>query len=345
MTADTLALEVKGTVEGDASVNLKGISTLDEAETGQLSFLSNRKYTNQLYRTKASAVLVPKSFTPDSPVEVTLIRVEDVYGTVGLLLEQLQEKNSRNTGIHPAAIVAESAEVDADAWIDAGAVIGERARIAAGAQIFPGCYLGDDVQVGEKTVLHAGVKIYHSCIIGNHCVLHSGAVVGSDGFGFAPMPDGSYRKIPQLGNVVIEDHVEIGANTTIDRATLKSTIIRKGVKLDNLIQVGHNVEIGENTVIAAQTGISGSTRIGEASVIAGQVGFAGHLHIAPNTTIGAQSGIGKDISESGIIWHGSPVAPLKETLRSQSIFRKLPEIEQRLRDLERQRKGEQNDNK
>ncbi len=301
-----------------------------------MSFVSNPKYEEYLYDSKASIIIVNESLEITRAVKPTLIRVKDAYSSFALLLEKYNEMISggTKTGIEQPSYISPTAKVGTDVYVGAFTYIGEHAVIGDGVKIYPGCYIGNNVTIGAGSKIYSGVKIYDECHLGAKVVIHSGTVVGGDGFGFAPLPDGTYKKIPQIGNVIIEDDVEIGTNTTIDRATMGSTIIRKGVKLDNLIQIAHNVEIGENTVIAAQTGVSGSTKVGKNCIIGGQVGMVGHIHIADGTRINAQSGLSKSITNEATTLNGSPAFDYKSSLKSQAIFRNLPELQQRLQKLE-----------
>jgi UDP-3-O-[3-hydroxymyristoyl] glucosamine N-acyltransferase len=334
-TAATIAGFLKGEVEGDAGIKVNTIAKIEEGQPGALSFLANPKYEHYLYDTKSSIVLVNKSFVPSQKVEATLIKVENAYEAFASLLRLVDEARPRKKGIHATAIIESSAKVGSDVFIGPYAYIGENCIIGDGCSVYPHVYIGDNTRLGSNCTINPGVKIYHDCIVGEGCIIHAGTVIGSDGFGFAPQSESEFMKIPQLGNVVLEDHVEIGANVTIDRATMGSTIIRKGVKLDNLIQIGHNVEIGENTVMAAQTGISGSTKVGKNCMFGGQVGLAGHIKIANGTKIGAQGGILGDVKEENSVIIGSPAIELKQFLRSSVIFKKLPEMKVKIDSLEK----------
>jgi UDP-3-O-[3-hydroxymyristoyl] glucosamine N-acyltransferase len=302
---------------------------------GTLSFLSNPKYHHHIYTTAASVVLVGKDFNPLGPVPCTMIRVDDPYRALSKLLALIEKRPDR-TGIESPVFVHENAVIGSGVYIGAFSYISKGAKIGDNVKIFPQVYISEDVVIGNDTWIYAGVRIHNNCIIGHHCIIHSGVVIGGDGFGFAPVSGSDFTKIPQIGNVVIEDNVEIGSNTTIDRATIGSTIIRRGVKLDNLIQVAHNVEIGENTVIAAQTGISGSTKIGGNCMIGGQVGMIGHITIADGTKIAAQSGLPQSITREGSAVAGSPAFDVIPFHRASIIFRKLPEIVDRITRLEDQ---------
>lgn len=328
---------VGGELSGNGDVLIDKVLPIEEAQAGALTFLSNPKYISHLYSTGASAVLINKDFEPENNGHPTLIKVDDVYSCFSILLERYTKNgHSDKVGIEEGAIVREGATHGKNVYIGGGAYVAKGCKLGNNVKIFPGVILGDNVEIGNNTIIHAGAKIYAECKIGNDCIIHSGAVIGSDGFGFAPQKDGSYMKMPQTGNVLVEDNVEIGANTTIDRATLKSTVIKKGAKLDNLIQIAHNVEIGENTVIAAQAGISGSTKIGTNCVIAGQVGIVGHLKIADNTRFGAKTGVNKSIATTGTDWMGIPALPYKESLQAMVISKKLPELYKQIQKLQQE---------
>jgi UDP-3-O-[3-hydroxymyristoyl] glucosamine N-acyltransferase len=324
--AGTIAGFLKGEVEGNPGVKVNTIAKIEEGHPGALSFLANPKYEPFIYTTQSSIVLVNRNFVPSSKIEATLIRVENAYEAFASLLRLVDQARPRKSGIHPTAVIESTATVGSDVYIGPYAYIGENCKVGDGSSIYPHVYLGDNSIVGKNSTLNHRVTIYHDCRIGNNCIIHAGSVIGSDGFGFAPQSDNEFAKIPQLGNVVIEDNVEIGANVTIDRATMGSTFIRKGVKIDNLIQIAHNVEIGENTVMAAQVGISGSTKIGSNCMLGGQVGIAGHLKIANGTKIGAQAGILGDVKEENTAIIGSPSMDFKQFMKSYVIFRKLPEL-------------------
>lgn len=341
--AMTIAGFLKGEVEGDPQVKVNTIAKIEEGSEGALSFLANPKYEPYIYTTKSSIVLVSKSFRPSEKVSATLIRVDDAYESFASLLRLVDQARPRKKGIHPTAIIEASATLGKDIYIGPYAYIGENCSIGDNCSVYPHVYIGDGTTVGKNCTLYSGVKIYHECIIGANCTIHAGTVIGSDGFGFAPQSDSEFMKIPQLGNVVVEDNVEIGANVAIDRATMGSTVIRKGVKIDNLVQIGHNVEIGENTVMAGQTGIAGSTKVGRNCMFAGQVGIAGHLKIADGTKIGAQSGIPGDVRKENSVLLGYPAMDHKDFLRSSVIFRKLPDlkikVDEIVREIEKLKKG------
>ncbi len=324
-SAQQIADVLNGTVEGNPDIKVSNFSKIEDGKPETLTFLANPKYSNYLYDTKASIVLVNNDLVLEKKVETTLIRVENAYTALAIILDLVDSiLNPKKEGIEANSYIAENASIGEKIYVGAFSYISNNAKIGNKAQIYPQVYIGDNVVIGDNTVIYAGAKIYPNCKIGNNCIIHSGAVIGSDGFGFA-MEAGSYKKIPQLGNVIIEDNVEIGANTTIDRAVMDSTIIGKGVKLDNLIQIAHNVEVGENTAMASQVGISGSTKVGKNCVLGGQVGLGGHITIGDNSSIGAQSGIISNIKEGSQIL-GSPAIPVKSFFRSSAIFPKLPDI-------------------
>ncbi|HBB93436.1 MAG: UDP-3-O-(3-hydroxymyristoyl)glucosamine N-acyltransferase [Bacteroidetes bacterium GWF2_49_14] len=333
-TAQQIAGYLGGRVEGNAEARVNDVSRIEDGRPGTLSFLANMKYQDHLYKTKASVVLVHNDFVASRPLTCTLVMVDDPYRALAKLLT-IVEKRPNRTGIEPMAFVHEEAVLGSDVYVGAFSYVSKGARIGNNVKIFPQVYISEDVVIGDDTWLYSGARVHNGSVIGSHCIIHSGAVIGGDGFGFAPVTGSDFTKVPQVGNVVIEDYVEIGTNTTIDRATIGSTIIRKGVKLDNLIQIAHNVEIGENTVIAAQTGISGSTRIGKNCMIGGQVGIIGHINIADGTRIAAQSGIGQSVRETGTAIQGSPAFDLLPYQRSYVLFRKLPDLAERLRRLEK----------
>jgi len=334
-SAASIAAFLKGDIVGDPEIKVNTISKIEEGQTGALSFLANPKYEHYIYETKSSIVLVNKSFVPAAEISATLIRVEDAYEAFASLLRLVDQARPRKKGIHPSAVIEPTAKIGTDVFIGAFTYVGENCVIGNGCSIYPQVYIGDNTTLGNDCTINPGVKIYHDCIIGEGCIIHAGTVIGSDGFGFAPQSESEFMKIPQLGNVVLEDHVEIGSNTAIDRATMGSTIIRRGVKLDNLIQIGHNVEIGENTVMAGQTGIAGSTKIGKNCMFGGQVGIAGHIKIASGTKIGAQGGILGDVKKENTIIIGSPAIEIKNFLKSSILFRKLPEIKDKIDYLEK----------
>ena len=332
-TASAIAGFLNGEIEGDQNVKVNTVAKIEDGFEGALSFLANPAYEQYIYTTNSSVVLVNKTFIPSGKIKATLIKVDNSYESFASLLRLVEQSKPRKKGIHPSVVIEPSAKIGDDVYIGPYSYIGENCSVGSGCSIYPNVYIGDNSKIGENCVLYAGVKIYHECVIGEKCIIHAGAVIGSDGFGFAPSAE-EYSKIPQLGNVILEDNVEIGANTAIDRATMGSTIIRKGVKLDNLIQIGHNVEVGENTVMAAQTGIAGSTKIGKNCMLGGQVGIAGHLKIGADSKLGAQAGIISDIKENSAIL-GSPALDIKQYMRSYAIFRKLPDLKTKLDTLEK----------
>jgi len=336
-TAEQIANALNGAVEGDKTIEVFTLSKIEEGTPGSLSFLANPKYTPHIYETQASIVIVNADFNPTKEIHCTLIRVQDAYTAFSQLLEMYNEVKLNKSGISPKAAISESAKIGENVYIGEFVVIGNNAVIGDNTKIYPQTYIGDNVKIGSDTTLFAGVKIYSDCSVGSQCTLHAGVVIGSDGFGFAPQADNNYKKVAQIGNVIIEDNVEIGANTTIDRATLGSTIIRKGVKLDNLIQIAHNVEIGENTVMAALSGVSGSTKIGKNCMIGGQVGMSGHLKIGDNVKIGAQAGIMSNVKDNLAII-GSPAIDVGAFMKSSVYFKKLPELANRIHQLEKKLK-------
>ncbi len=335
MSAAELGELLNGEVIGDPSVRVHKLTKIEEGENGALSFLANPKYEAFAYETKASILIVNSDFEPQKDVQSTLIKVEDAYSSFASIMDKLVDRSAK-TGRHVTAFVSPGAKVSEEAYIGPFCFIGEGAIIAAGVQLGAHISIGEGTIVGEHTKIEAGVKVYHDCEIGKNCVIHAGTVIGSDGFGFAPQTDGSFKKVPQLGKVIIEDEVEIGANVCIDRGTLGATRIARGVKLDNLIQVAHNVEIGANTVIAAQTGVSGSTKLGASCLIGGQVGFVGHISVAPGSKINAQSGVAKNIKQANKSWNGSPAFAFNDNLRSKVYFKRLPDLVRRIEDLEKE---------
>lgn len=333
-TAEMIAGLLSGEIVGDKSVAVSTVSSIDGGKEGSLAYLTNPAYEQYIYTTEASIVLVDKTFEPKQEVKATLIKVENVGQCVLNLLEMYNATRPRKTGISKLASIHEGAKIGDDCFVGDFTVIEGTAQIGNNVQIYPQCYIGDNVTIGEGTKIYPGVKIYEGCVVGNNCILHAGVIIGADGFGFAPKEDGTFAKIPQLGNVIIEDNVELGANTCVDRAKTDSTIIRSGVKLDNLIQVGHNVQIGSNTVMSAQVGIAGTTKIGSNCFVGGQVGFADHITVGNNCKIGSQSGLDKSVPD-GEIRFGSPALPGVQYHRSFAVFKQLPEISQKLREMEK----------
>jgi UDP-3-O-[3-hydroxymyristoyl] glucosamine N-acyltransferase len=340
-TVKQIAGLLGGEIEGDESLIINQLSKIEEGKPGTISFLSNLKYEPYLYTTEASAVIVDKRFEPKKAFKTTLIWVENSYSAFTLLLQQYERIiKGEKRGIEQPSHLGQGTSTGENLYLGAFAYVGANCKIGHNVKIYPHTYIGDNVKIGDGTIIHSGVRIYNNTVIGNNCTLFANAVIGSDGFGFAPQSDGTYQTIPQLGNVLIEDNVSIGAGTTIDCATMGSTIIRQGVKLDNLVQVGHNVEIGKNTVIAAQAGIAGSTKIGENCVIGGQAGFNGHITIPNGTKVGGQAGVTRTWNEEGLSLNGTPALEIKDSLRSAAIFRKLPLLEKRVQILEKQNKDD-----
>ena len=332
-SANDIAALLNGEVEGDGNIKVSSISKIDQSVPGTLTFLSNPAYTKFIYTTTASLVIVNRDFKPDNGLSCTLIRVDDAYSALARLLDFYTKTKPTKVGIEQPSFISSSAILGEQIYIGAFAYIGENAVIGNKVKIYPHVYIGDNVKVGENTILYSGVKIYADCLVGASCIFHSGAVVGSDGFGFAPNPDGTYTKIEQIGNVVIYDNVELGANTTIDRSTMGSTILSKGVKLDNLVHIAHNDEIGENTVMAAQTGIAGSTIVGKNCSFGGHVAITGHITIGDNSKIGPKSGVMASVKPNSVLL-GAPAANFKDTMRQYSIIRNLPKMREELIDLQ-----------
>jgi UDP-3-O-[3-hydroxymyristoyl] glucosamine N-acyltransferase len=334
-TLSQLAGLLNGELVGEGHTKVNKLSKIEEAGPGSVSFLSNKKYEKFVYSTKASAIIVNKDFRFARPVNVNLIKVEDSYSAFTRLLEEYKKLSQKpKTGIEQPSYIDETAEIGTGLYLGAFAYIGHGAKISNHVQIYSQVYIGENVSIGDQTIIYPGVRIYDDTVIGAHCVIHAGAVIGSDGFGFAPQKDGTYKTIPQLGNVIIEDHVDIGANTTIDCATIGSTRIRKGVKVDNLVQIGHNCEIGENTVIAGLSGLAGSAKIGKSCVIGGQVGIAGHLEVADRVTLAAKTGVSKSINETGTVKWGYHAMDHRDFMKSYAVFKNLPDLTKRIKELE-----------
>ncbi|MBM3421446.1 MAG: UDP-3-O-(3-hydroxymyristoyl)glucosamine N-acyltransferase [Bacteroidetes bacterium] len=334
-TAEMIAAYLKGTIEGNPSVKVRTIARIEEGFEGALSFLANPKYEQYIYTTGSSVVLVNRDFVPASPVNATLVRVDDAYKAFASLLTMYEQSKPSKKGIHPTAVIEESARIGADVYIGPYVYIGENVVVGDKCSIYSHVSIGDNSRTGSGCRIYSGVRIYHDTIIGNGCTIHAGSVIGADGFGFAPQSDSEFMKVPQIGNVILEENVEIGANVCIDRATIGSTVIRRGVKLDNLIQVGHNVEIGENTVMAGQTGIAGSTKIGRNCMFAGQVGVMGHITVADGTRVGAQSGIAGAVKKPDSVIIGSPAFDYHSFMKSFVVFKKLPEMKSAIDKLEK----------
>ncbi|MDR2232178.1 MAG: UDP-3-O-(3-hydroxymyristoyl)glucosamine N-acyltransferase [Tannerella sp.] len=333
-TAQQIANILTGSITGNPDVEVSDFSKIEEGRPGTLTFLANPKYEAYIYDTKADIVLVNNDFVPSKEIRATLIKVTNAYAALAMLMNQVDQLKPKKRGIEPAACIASSAVVGENCYVGSMAYIGAHTTIGRNCQIYPHAYIGDNVTIGDDSVVYPHVAIYDYCVIGRNCILHAGSVIGSDGFGFAPEGE-EYRKIPQLGNVVLEDGVEIGANTTIDRAVMGSTMIRKGVKLDNLIQIAHNVEVGENTVMAAQSGVAGSTKVGSNCMLGGQVGLAGHLKIVDQVKFGAQAGVHRSIEKPGV-YIGTPVQPVRDFYRNFAYANQLPELERKIRRLQKE---------
>lgn len=334
-TAAQIAMMISGTVEGNPDTLVSSIGKIEEATAGQLTFLANPKYEDYLYNSGASIIIVNEAQELKQPVTATLIRVPDAYSAFATLLTKYQEVVAQQlTGIQEPSYIAKTARLGENVFVGAFAYIGEHVSIGNNVKIYPNAFLGHNVTIADNSIIHPGVRVYHDCVIGRNVTIHAGTVIGSDGFGFAPQADGTYKKVPQIGNVVIEDNVEIGANAAIDRATMGSTLIKEGAKLDNLIQIAHNVEVGNNTAIAAQAGVSGSTKIGNNVMIGGQAGIVGHIQIADGSRINAQSGVSKSIKVPNSTVTGSPAFDYTSALRSQAVTRNLPDLEKRITELE-----------
>ena len=337
-TAEAIAEFLQGEVVGDPKVEVNNISKIEEGESGTLAFLANPKYNHYLYETNASIVLINKDFVLEKEVKTTLVKVKNAYESFASLLELYQQSRFLETevGISDKSSIAKSSTIGKDLFLGHFSVIGNNTKIGDNVKIHHNVTLGDNVTIGDNTVIRSGVNIYYDSVIGNDCVIHSGAVIGAEGFGFAPQGNGEYKKVPQVGNVILEDQVEIGANSCVDRATLGSTIIRKSVKIDNLVQIAHNVEVGMNTVVAAQTGISGSTKVGKSCMFGGQVGLIGHLNIADGTIFAAQAGVSRNVKKSGEVLQGTPAIDLRNFQKSSVYFKKLPELMQQFYALEKE---------
>lgn len=337
-TALQIARILNGEVEGNPNEEVYKLSKIEDGEKGSITFLANPKYKNHIYTTQASVAIVNKTFETEGSLSVTLVKVDDAYSAFSKLLEHYNQIKLNKTGIENPSFISPTAKLGENVYVGAFAYIGENVSIGNNVKIYPHTYIGDNVSIDDNTTLFAGCKIYSETVIGKHCTLHAGVIVGADGFGFAPVQEGFYNKVPQIGNVIIKDYVDIGAGATIDRATLGSTIIHKGVKIDNLVQIAHNVEVGKNTVIAAQTGIAGSTKVGENCMIGGQVGIVGHLKIGDRVKIQAQSGVGRNLKDDEVI-QGSPALGYSEYNKAYVVFRKLPELSKKVSDLEKKIEG------
>lgn len=340
-TAQQLADFLHGEIVGDPTVKVNNVSKIEEGQPNTLTFLANMKYAHYIYNTRASIVLVNKTFVPEHEIKATLIKVDDAYACIAQLLNMASQARPKKSGTEENVHIGKGVEVPEQHYLGAFSYIGDGCQLGNNVSIYPQVYIGDNVKIGENVTIYAGVKIYHDCVIGNNCTIHAGAVIGADGFGFAPSTEG-YQKIAQIGNVILEDYVEIGANATVDRATMGSTIIRKGVKLDNLVQIAHNVEIGTNTVMAAQCGIAGSTKVGENCMFAGQVGVAGHISIGNNVIIGAQSGVPNSVASNQTIL-GYPAQNSREFAKQVVMIKKLPELNQTIKQMQRDINSLKND--
>jgi UDP-3-O-[3-hydroxymyristoyl] glucosamine N-acyltransferase len=334
ISANQIAELINGKLEGNSSQPVSQAGKIESAKPGDITFLANPKYLNYIYETEASVVIIADDLVLDKPVKSAIIRHPMPYYGFCLVLNEYFNPHQKRNGIHSSAIIADSAIIGKDVYIGPYVVVEDDAEIADNAQLYAHVFVGRDAKVGRNTILYAGVNLYSDCIIGNDCIIHAGTAIGSDGFGFAPTPDGTYAKIPQIGNVVIEDNVETGANCCLDRATMGSTFLRKGVKLDNMVQIAHNADIGENTVIAGLSGVAGSTKVGKGCMFGAQVGIVGHITIAEGTQLGGQTGVPKSIKEPNQQFIGSPAMPLKEAFKSQVLLRNLPALEMRVRELE-----------
>ncbi|MEF3079105.1 UDP-3-O-(3-hydroxymyristoyl)glucosamine N-acyltransferase [Winogradskyella poriferorum] len=337
-TAEQIAGILEGTVVGDPNIEVSKLAKIEEGTEGSLTFLANPKYKSYIYTTKSSITIVNSDFEPEEDLTTTLIKVDDAYGAFTKLLEYYNQIKLNKSGVEQPSFISDSAKIGEDIYIGAFTYIGDNVKLGKNVKIFPNSYIGDNVTIGDNTIIFSGGKVYSDCVIGNNCVVNSGAIIGADGFGFAPNEKGEYSKVPQIGNVILEDFVDIGAGTTIDRATLGSTIIRRGVKLDNQIQIAHNVEIGKNTVIAAQTGVAGSTKIGENCQIGGQVGIVGHISIGNNVKIQAQSGIGRHVKDNEVL-QGSPALTYGDFNKSYVYFKNLPKIVKNINEIEKKVDG------
>lgn len=339
-TASQIAGILEGEVEGNPEIAVDKLAKIEEGESGSLTFLANPKYTPYIYTTKASITIVNKDFIPEQDLSTTLIKVTNAYESFSKLLEYYNQVKNNKTGIENPVFMSDTAEYGADFYLGAFSYLGNEVKIGDNVKIYPNVYIGDNVTIGDNVIIFAGAKIYSESRIGNNCMIHSGAIIGADGFGYAPKPNGEFNKIPQTGNVILEDNVDVGAGTTIDRATLGSTILRRGVKLDNQIQIAHNVEIGEHTAIAAQTGVAGSTKIGKNCMIGGQVGIVGHITIGDRVRIQAQSGIGRNVKDDEVL-QGSPALGYGDYNKSYVHFKNLPKTITRINEIEKKIKGEQ----
>jgi UDP-3-O-[3-hydroxymyristoyl] glucosamine N-acyltransferase len=342
-TAEQIAGILEGEIVGNPNIEVYRLSKIEEGTEGSLTFLSNPKYTNFIYTTKASVTIVNDTFEPELPITTTLIKVADAYKAFSKLLEFYNQVKLNKSGIETPSFISKSAKYGENLYLGSFSYIGDNVVLGDNVKVYPGSFIGDNVNIGNNVIIFAGAKIYSETVIGNNCTIHSGTVIGADGFGYAPNEDGTYSKIPQIGNVIIEDFVDIGANSTIDRATLGSTIIRTGVKLDNQIQIAHNVEIGRNTVIAAQSGVAGSTKLGENCMVGGQVGIVGHLTIGNNVRIQAQSGVARNIKDNAVL-QGTPTFEYSDYNKSYVHFKNLPKLVKEIEELKKQILNQKNGN-
>ena len=334
-TATEIAAFLNGEVIGNGDVRVSNVSKIEEGKPGTLAFLSNIKYESFIYKTEASIVLVNKDFTPKKEISATLIKVDNAYQALATLLDLYEQtKMATKIGIEQPSFIDESSTIGDDIYVGVFAYVGKNCKIGENVKLYPQVYIGDNVTIGDNCILYSGAKIYHDSVIGNHCIIHSGAVIGADGFGFAPQDDGTFKKIAQIGNTILEDNVDVGANSTVDRGTMGSTIIRKGAKIDNLVQIAHNCDVGENTVMAGQVGLAGTTKVGKNCKFGGQVGLGGHLTIGDNVYIGAQSGLAKSVKDGEIVF-GSPAIPIKDAMKSIAVYKNLPTLQ---RDVSRLQK-------
>lgn len=336
ISLNELAHLLNGEVVGDGNQLVHTVAKIEEGFAGALSFLANSKYESYLYSTQSTAVLVNRSFEPNAAYQTTLIKVDDAYAAFTYLLEKFSQVSQELNGVEAMSFIDASAQLGEDVYVGSYAYVSADVKIGSGTKIYPQVFLGKGVKVGKNTILYPGVKVYHACEIGDNCIIHSGTIIGSDGFGFAPLPDRSYKKIPQTGNVIVESDVEMGANCTVDRATLGSTYVRQGVKLDNMVQVAHNADVGAHTVMASQSGVAGSSKVGPYCVVGGQVGIGGHITVAEGSQFGGQSGVLSSISKPNGKWFGTPAFDVKDNLRSSAIYRKLPELVKRIDELEKE---------
>ena len=333
--ATEIAAFLNGEVIGNGDVRVSNVSKIEEGKPGTLAFLSNIKYESFIYKTEASIVLVNKDFTPKKEISATLIKVDNAYQALATLLDLYEQtKMATKIGIEQPSFIDESSTIGDDIYVGVFAYVGKNCKIGENVKLYPQVYIGDNVTIGDNCILYSGAKIYHDSVIGNHCIIHSGAVIGADGFGFAPQDDGTFKKIAQIGNTILEDNVDVGANSTVDRGTMGSTIIRKGAKIDNLVQIAHNCDVGENTVMAGQVGLAGTTKVGKNCKFGGQVGLGGHLTIGDNVYIGAQSGLAKSVKDGEIVF-GSPAIPIKDAMKSIAVYKNLPTLQ---RDVSRLQK-------